>query len=210
MPLAESIKNFLHKFSMNVKELEEKADDVLQLTEDYKLFRIDGKAIIIGPKNKIVFNKQDFFPKSPARAAFEAIKKLEQMKLVTKKSSKEIWTCGFRDAEERWVWYKNSEPKMTVSFKEAFKDQTLEDKFQFHSINYGCSVISSIKTEGIEKAAKEINALVLESPYTKIACSKCKCEDNYTIDDLVDENKQAKYDANFVVCSGCNELVKLI
>jgi hypothetical protein len=210
MPLAESIKNFLHKFSLNVKELEEKADDVLQLTEDYKLFRIDGKAIIIGPKNKIVFNKQDFFPKSPARAAFEAIKKLEQMKLVTKKSSKEIWTCGFRDAEERWVWYKNSEPKMTVSFKEAFKDQTLEDKFQFHAINYGCSVISSIKTEGIEKAAKEINALVLESPYTKIACSKCKCEDNYTIDNLVDENKQAKYDANFVVCSGCNELVKLI
>jgi len=193
-----------------MKDLEENADDVLQLAADYKLFRIDGKAIIIGPKNKVIYNKRDFFPKSPARAAYEALKKLEQMKLVTKKSKKDIWTCGFRDNEERWVWYKNSEPKVTVSFKEAFKDQSLEDKFQFHSINYGISVISSIKTDGIEKAAKAINALILESPYTKIACSNCKCEDNYTIDDLVDETKQAKYDANFVVCTSCNELVKLI
>jgi len=210
MTFTETVKNFFNKFSMNIKELEEKAEDVLQLTEEYRLYRVDSKAIILGPKNKVVYNKKDTFPKTPARAAYEALKKLEQMKLVSKKASKDVWTCGFRANEERWVWYKNSQPNMTLSFKEASKDQSLEDKFQFHSISYGISAIAKIQSQGIEKTAKEMNALILERPYTKIACTACKCEDNYTIDDLVDENKLAKYDANFIICTNCNQLVKLI
>ena len=195
---------------MNVEELENKADDVMELTDGYRLFRTDGKAIILDSKKNIIYNEDDIFPKAPARAAYEALKILEEKKLIHKKQAKEVWTCGFRDNEQRWVWYNNSEPKMTVSYKEAFKEDTLENKFQFHSINYGISVISKVKSEGIEKTAKEINALVLEQPYTKISCTKCRCEDNYTIDDLCNEVRESKYDSNFVICSSCNELVKLV
>jgi len=210
MSITSSVKNFFKRFSMNIEELENNADDVMELTDGYRLFRAEDKAIILDSKNNIIYNEKDIFPKAPARAAYEALKILEEKNLIQKKQAKQIWTCGFRDNEQRWVWYNNSEPKMTVSYKEAFKEDKLENKFQFHSINYGISIISKIKTEGIEKTAKELNALVLEQPYTKIACTNCKCEDNYTIDDLVDENKEAKYDSNLVICSNCNNLIKLV
>jgi hypothetical protein len=190
------------------ENLEDKADDVLQLTPDYKLLRVNDKAIITDSKNQIINEQKDTLPDSPARAAYESLKTLENMDLL-KKSSKEIWTCGFRDNEQRWVWYKNSQPKITLSYNEAFKEDSLENKFQFNSINYGISVIGKIQSEGLEKVAKEMNALVLGNSYTKIACTNCKCQDNYTIDDLVDESKQAKYDSNFVICTSCNNLIKL-
>ena len=205
------ISKFFNKFSVNIKDLEEKADDILELHDDYRLLRVEGKAIYVDDaKGKIVLKEKDTLPKSPARAAIEAIKKLKEKFGDKKEGKKNIWTCGFRENEERWVWYHNNQPKMTIAFKEAFKDDNLENKFVFQSIKYGMDIIEKIKTEGIEKTAKEIKALVLENSYTKLKCNSCNNEDNYTIDDIVDENKQAKYDSNFVVCSNCENLIKLV
>ena len=93
---------------------------------------------------------------------------------------------------------------MTVDIKEA----SVTDNFEL--AEYGASVIKNIKKEGLNKVAKEINALVLNNPYVKISCPECKTKDNYTIDDLVTEDKKAKYNSNFVVCSNCNKLISLL
>lgn len=216
MSITSTIKNLFNKISLSLKELEENSDDVLELSQGYRLYRYTPKdskerrVLILNKDNKTVYNKKDTLPETPAKAAYEALKKLEKMNLITKKATKDIWTCGFRSAEQRWVWYKNSAPKMVVAYNEAFKEDNLENKFQFHSINYGVDVISSIRVNGIEKTAKKINAMILEHSYTKISCNKCNHTDNYTIDDLIDKNKIAKYDSNFIACTNCDNLVKLI
>jgi hypothetical protein len=207
----------LFNFATNVEKLESQASDVLELHDGFKLLRVKGDIYFVDKNNKIVLKEKDTLPHSPAHAALEAMKKLKENKLSNislNKKSKEIWTCNFREAEQRWVWYKNAHPKITVQYTEIFSNKeaqdSLENKFVFNSIKFGISVIADIQQNGISKAAKQINALVLENSFTTIKCAKCNHEDAYTIDDLVDQNKMAKYDANFVVCTNCNELVKLL
>lgn len=187
-----------------IKKLESQAHDILELPDEKKALRVDDDVYVIDySKNKILKQFPDTFPSNPARATFQLMKKL---KLAAKE--KQVWSCGFRDSEERWVWYKNSEPKMTLSFNET-NSASVEDKFEFCSARYGTNIINEIKENGLTNTAKKLNALVLEKSYTSIKCNTCKTKENYTIDDLVDENKIAKYDSNFVICQSCGNLIKL-
>ena len=205
------ISNFFN-FGSDISKLEKQADDILELPNNLRAFRIKNEIIVIDTlKNKIIKKLKDIFPSNPARATLELIKKMKltsQETSIAKKS--EIWTCGFRENEARWVWYCNSQPKMTVNFKEAYSKENIEDKLYFFSARFGTTIINEIKNESIEKIAKKINASILEKSYIVIKCSNCNCEDNYTIDDLVDEKKNAKYNSNFVVCLNCNNLINLI
>jgi len=197
-------------FNFNpIKKLEKQANDILELPKNYKAYRLEKDVVVIDTaSNKIIQRTKDTLPTNHVRATLELIKRMNLTEdKITKKS--DVWTCGFRDNEARWVWYKNSQPKITVSFIEAFKEEELEDKIFFYSARYGTSIVNQIKKDGVEKVAKEINALVLENPFVKLKCSHCDYEENYTIDDLVDQNKTPKYDSNFVVCQNCNDLVKL-
>jgi hypothetical protein len=155
---------------------------------------------------------KDTLPSNPIRATLELIKILKLTSEINQNSIKksDVWTCGFRDDEARWVWYRNSEPKMTVSYSEAFKNGSLEDEVFFSSARYGTSIIKEIKETNLDKVAERLNALVLKVPYVKISCQNCSTKEHYTIDDLVDQNKKPNYNSNFVVCQNCNELVKLI
>ena len=208
--------------SSNIKSLEKQADDILELPDDLKALRIGDEVQIVDyKKNRVTKKLKDTFPSNPARATLGIMKKLKLAstyedykesidKSATSKQSSEIWTCGFRPEEERWVWYKNSEPKVTVAFSDTnSEDNNLEEKMYFHSARYGTSIIEQIKKKGLKEVANNINALILDNSYTKIRCPNCRTNDNYTIDDLVDENKKAKYDSNFIVCSNCDSLVKL-
>lgn len=206
-----------------IKRLEGQAHDVLELPKDLKALRVDDDIFVIDSvKNKIIKEFPDTFPSNPARATFQLMKKLklssydDYRSSIDKKSGKEIWTCGFRDSEDRWVWYKNAEPQMTVSFDEVYLDNDLsktvdlENKIEFCSAKYGTQIINTIKQNGLEKTSKEINALILDNPYTQIECPECKTTENYTIDDFVDGGKKAKYDSNLILCSNCNKLIKLM
>jgi len=210
---------FLSKFlaANNIKALEKKADDVLELPGNLKAIRFDGKVYVADyKKNKIINKAKDTFPSNPARATLGIMKKFKidagRDNILSKNASEEdkTWTCSFRPNEERWVWYKNNEPKMTVSYNEAYSGESNKEKENFQMASYGTLIIENIKKKGLKETNKEINGLILENSYTKIACQDCKCKDNYTIDDIVDENKKAKYDAQFVVCSNCNGLIKLV
>ena len=205
--------NFFNFGSLNTKKLEKQADDILELPNNYKAYRLKDEVWVVdATKNKLVDKMKDVLPTNHVRATLELIKRFnltaETEKLISKKS--DVWTCGFREDEGRWVWYQNSEPKMTASFDEVYKNGSLEDKVDFYSARYGTSIINDIKVEGLEKIAKKINALILETPYVKIKCSHCLTEENYTIDDLVDLQKNPKYDSNLVMCQNCNEFLKLI
>ena len=205
------ISKIFSKFSSkeDIEKLEEEADDVLELHDNFRLLRVNGEAVYVDDaKGKIIIREKDTLPNSPARAALEAMKKIKELK-QEKAASKELWTCGFRDTEERWTWYRNTEPRMTVSFKEAFKNGSLEDKFYFHSAKFGVDTIEKIKTIGMVETAKAINSIVLENPYTELECKACGNSDNYTIDDLVTKDKQASYESNLVVCSSCENLIEL-
>jgi len=207
----------LLKIGLNLKQLEDQAgvDGVLELPEPYRAFRVDGEVIVVDTdKKKEIKRVKDTFPSNPAFAAIKIIKLLDlseepkEASIDNKKAT--FWTCGFREDEGRWVWYQNSAPKMTVSYDEAFKNGTVEDKFHFFAARYGTSIIDSIKTDGIESTAKKINAHVLENSYVTIKCGGCQRDDNYTIDDIVDDTRSAKYDSNFVICTNCDKLIQLI
>lgn len=205
---------FSNFFNFNLKKIEQQAKDVLELQQGFKAFRLEKDIVVIdSTKNKVVQRIKDTFPTNPVRASKEISKFLSlgtnETAFDTNKKS-DIWTCGFRDNEARWVWYQNSEPKMTVSFDEAFKSGSLEDKVFFFSARYGTSIVSQIKSSSVEKVAKEINAFILENSYVKVACTHCKNEENYTIDDLVDLDKKSNYSSNYVVCQHCNELIALM
>jgi hypothetical protein len=205
--------NFFNFNSQNIKKLEKQAKDILELPKDFKAFRLDKEVVIIDNiKGKIVQRIKDTLPLNPARAALELIKRLKLSEQTRPDSFKksDVWTCGFRDNEARWVWYMNGQPKMTVGYNDAFKTTNLEDKVFFFSARYGTSIINQIKEQGLEKISKQINGLVFEHPFVKVKCCHCSNEENYTIDDLVDATKTAKYDSEFIVCQNCNELVKLV
>jgi hypothetical protein len=206
--------NFFN-FNTHLRKLEQQAEDVLELQNGFKAYRSSKEVVIVdASKNKIVQRFKNTFPSNSKRAILEITKQLnivsDEIKtdVITKKT--DVWTCGFRDNEARWVWYKNSEPKMTVSFDEAYKSGSLEDRVFFFSARYGTSIISRIKVSSLEKVAKEINAFILEHSYVKVACTHCSSEENYTIDDLVDSNKAPDYLSKNVVCQHCNELIKLL
>jgi len=205
------ISNFFNFSTNSIKKLEKQAKDVLELPNDLKAYRLE-KDIVIVSSNKILQRFKDTLPLNPIRATAELIKRLrlasnKQEKIQNKKS--DVLTCGFRDNEARWVWYRNSEPIMTISYDEAYKQGSLEDKIYFYSARYGTKIAENLKQESVEKVACKLNALVLENPFVKVKCASCSNEENYTIDDIVDKNKHPKYDSNFVVCQNCNELVKL-
>ena len=207
-------------FSANakIKKLENRAYDTLELPKNMKALRVDDDIVVVdSSKKKIVSRFEDTFPSNPARATVQIFKKLNLASVeINKESQKEIWTCGFRESENRWVWYKNSQPKMTVSFEEAYPDfdsenaNHVECRIDFCLAKYGTSIIERIKNSEIEKVAKDINGLALDKSYTTIECENCRTTENYTIDDIVDESKKAKYDSNFVVCGNCDKLIKLI
>jgi hypothetical protein len=205
--------NFL---TQNIYKLEQQAKDVLELPKDLKAFRLEKEIVIIdSKKGKIVQRFKDTLPSNPVRATLELLKRLrlltgEKISVESINKKSDVWTCGFREDEARWVWYQNSEPKITVSYDDAFKNGKIEDKIFFYSARYGTLIVNKIKDKGLEKIAKEINALILENPFVKVKCGHCSNEENYTIDDIVDQNRNPKYDSNFVVCQNCNELVKLI
>jgi hypothetical protein len=205
--------NFFSFSSQNIKKIERQAKDVLELPQDFKAYRLEKEVVIVdSSKGKIVQRSKDTLPSNPARATLELIKRLKLSEQTRPNSFKrsDVWTCGFRDNEARWVWYVNGQPKMTVGLNDAFKKVDLEDKIFFYSARYGTSIINEIKEQGLEKVAKQINGLILEHSFVKVKCNHCSNEESYTIDDLVDEAKTAKYDSQFVVCQNCNELVKLI
>jgi len=202
--------NFFSFGSSSIKKIENQAKDVLELSNELKAYRL-GKDIVIidSSKNKIISRTKDVFPKNSTRAILEISNLLNIANNNTNNDKKDIWTCGFRDSEARWVWYRNSEPVITASYEEVFKNGSIEDKLYFFSARYGTVTINRIKEIGLEKVAKEINALILDNPYVKVACSSCTAEENYTIDDIVDKNKIPNYSSNFVVCQHCNETIKL-
>jgi len=219
------IADLIQAFNSNIRNLKEKASDVLPISEDLEAIRVDGEVHILDlNKKKIVEKFRDTFPSNAARTVLQLQKKLNihasfnYLNLHTKESNMRkasIWTCGFRKEEERWVWYENSEPKMTLSFNERYpyfkieSEKDLEKKIEFCSASFATEIIDEIKKMGLKKVATKLNAHVLENSFVEINCTSCGNKDNYTIDDLVDENKQAKYDSNFVVCSNCNDLIKL-
>lgn len=201
--------NFFNFRTQSIKKLERQAKDVLDLPKDLKAYRLDSNIAIVDSKtSKIVERLKDTLPTNPVRATLELIKRLKLSEINSKKS--DVWTCGFRENEARWVWYRNSEPKITVSYEKAFKNGCLEDKIFFYSARYGTSIANKIKEQSLEKVAKEINALVLENSFVKVKCSHCSNEENYTIDDLVDNDRNPKYDSDYVICQNCNELVNLM
>lgn len=219
---------FFSKFSNSskIKKLENQASDILILPNELKALRVGNEVSIVDySKNKIIDSFEDIFPSNPARATYKIMQKLklstnydEYREALDKKESKEkeIWTCSFRESEDRWVWYKNSLPQMTVSFREAYPDfdfantNDVEDKIDFCSAKYGTIIIDQIKVKGVNLVASNVNALVLENSYTKIKCSHCDTIENYTIDDLVDVDRKAVYDSKYVVCGNCDKLIKLI
>lgn len=200
-------------FVPKISKLEKEASDSLELPNDLKALRVNGTIYIISSnKNKIVEQLKDIYPSNPARATFQILKKLGVSNV---NSAKDVWTCGFRGSEDRWVWYKNSEPQMTLSFKEAYPNlnnevETVEKMIDFCSAKFGTIVIDKIQKEGIKNVSQTLNALLLENPFTTIECASCETSENYTIDDIVDENKKSNYDSNFVICANCNKLVKLL
>jgi len=210
------LSNFF-SFGSNLKRLEHQAKEILELPKDFKAYRFEDDVVIVNSsENKIIARTKDTFSTNPARAALELIKKfnLASNEPTTQHEKKnDVWTCGFRsitsNKESRWVWYKNSQPIMTVSYEEAYKNGSLEDEVFFHSARYGTSIISRIKLNNIEKVANEINALILENPYIQVSCKHCASKEHYTIDDLVDSEKNPNYNSFYVVCQNCNELVKL-
>lgn len=202
--------NFFSFNSQNIKKLEKQAKDVLELPKKFKAFRLEKDIIIVDSNNKFVEKFKDTFPSNPVRATLELVKKLKLEENIGLNKKSDVWTCGFRANEARWVWYRNSEPKATLSYEQAFKNGTLEEKIYFYSARYGTSISNKIKEQGLEKVAKEINALILDHSFVKVKCSHCSNEENYTIDDLVDGNRNPRYDSQFVVCQNCNELVKLM
>lgn len=206
------ISNFFN-FNLLAK-LEKQAKDVIELQKNLKAFRLEKDIVVVDTsKNKITQRFKDVFPSNPVRACLEISKYLKlasvvDNNIINKRSS--VWTCGFRDNEARWVWYKDSEPKMTVSFEEAYsKTNSLEDKVYFFSARYGTSIISNIKSSSLEKVCKEINGIVLGNSYVRVTCVHCDHEEHYTIDDLVDKDKKSNYTSNYVVCQHCNKLIKL-
>jgi hypothetical protein len=207
------LSNFFN-FSANLQKLEKQAQDVFQLPNNLKAFRINDDIIIVNCLNsKIIKKMKDTLPSNPIRATLELIKNLKltsEIKNDSIQKRSDVWTCGFRDDESRWVWYLNSEPKMTVSFNEAYKNGSLEEEVFFCSARYGTSIIKEIKETNLDKVSNRLNALVLKVPYVKISCQNCSTQENYTIDDLVDQNKKPNYNSNHVVCQNCNELVRLI
>jgi hypothetical protein len=201
--------NFFN-FSTNLKKIEQESEAILELDNGFKAYRLSKNLFIVDPfKNKIIKQLKDVFPLNSKRAIIEISKELNIKQNETTKKS-DVWTCGFRDNEARWVWYNNSEPKMTVGFCEAYPKGLLEDKVFFFSARYGTTIISNIKNSSLSKVAKEINAFILEHSYVRIICSHCNNEENYTIDDLVDLDKNSNYSSNNVVCQHCNELIKLL
>jgi len=206
--------NFFH-FNIS-KKFEQQAKDVLDLPKDLKAYRLEKDVVIVdSSKNKVVQRVKDVFPSNPVRATLELIKHLglatsEEIKLDSIKKKSDVWTCGFRDNESRWVWYKDSKPKMTVSYEEAYKNGSFEDKVYFFSARYGTAIITRIKNSSLETVAKEINGVVLVNSYVRIACTHCTHEEHYTIDDLVDKNKNPNYTSNCIVCQHCNELVEIL
>jgi hypothetical protein len=202
--------NFFNS-AFDINRLEKQAIDVLQLSDNLKAFRIKKEIIVVDIiNNKVIKKIKDSFPSNHSRAIVELKKKLNlTTKQKTEKKS-EIWTCSFRDTESRWVWYKNSQPQITLDFKEAYRNEELENKLFFHSARYGTNIIEKIKTSNIESVAKEINATIIEKPFVTVKCSNCQTEDNYTIDDLVDINKKASYNSNLVVCLNCDSLINLL
>jgi hypothetical protein len=206
--------------SAKISKLEKEASDSFELPNDSKALRVNGSIYIIS-SNKITSQFLDVFPSNPARATFQIMKKLGltdydgYKETLNKKIEKQTITCNFRDDEDRWVWYENSKPRMTLSFQEAFPNidranlDFIDKKIDFCSAKYGTLVIDKIKKEGFKKTSEELNALILENPYTTIKCGQCEVEENYTIDDLCNESKKAQYDSNFVICFNCNKLIKL-
>lgn len=209
---------FSNFFSFNIiKKLEHQATSTIELKNNLRAYRLDKDVVIVDvSRNKIIQRVKDTFPSNTVRASLEILKQLkltsqvEEIKKDAINKKSDIWTCGFRDSEARWVWYQNSQPKMTVSFNEAYENGSLEDKVYFFSARYGTAIISKIKESDIEKVSKEINAFVLENSYVKVACTHCENEEHYTIDDLVDQNKKPNYASSNVVCQHCNKLIKLM
>jgi hypothetical protein len=202
---------FSSLFSLNqVKKLERQAKSILELPKQHKAFRLGKEIVVVDcSRNKIVEKSKDVYPSNHLRASFALAKKLNLIPQKKDAKRSDVWTCGFRDSEARWVWYLNSEPVMTASFREVFKNGSLEDKTFFYSARYGTSIINRLKEASLEKISKELNALVLENPFVKVKCSMCSSEEHYTIDDLVDASRVPSYESNYVVCQNCNELVKL-
>jgi hypothetical protein len=209
---------FSNFFGFNsIKKLEQQATSILDIDKNLKAYRLEKDIVVVDvSKNKILQRVRDTFPTNSVRASLEISKQLklatatEEIKQDLIKKKSDVWTCGFRDNEARWVWYCNSQPKMTVNYEEAYKNGSIEDKIYFFSARYGTSVISRIKETNLERVSKEINAFVLENSYVKVACTHCENEEHYTIDDLVDKNKKSSYSSEYVVCQHCNELIKLM
>jgi hypothetical protein len=198
-------------FVSNFKELQKNAKESFELTNDLNAFRTENKIIIANKNGEIIETFNDIFPTNNKRAKTQILKKLktaEQTIIHYKKN--DVWTCGFRENEARWVWYLNSEPKITTCFENVYNKDDLENKIYFYSARYGTNIINNIKKQGLEKVSKKINALILENSYISIKCSNCENNENYTIDDIVDENKLPNYNSNFVVCLNCDNLINLI
>lgn len=200
--------NFFNFSSQSTKRLEKQAHDILDLPNGHKAYRLPKDLVIIDSSNKIIQRTKDTLPTNHARATTELVKRLNLDKPKVYKKS-DVWTCGFRDNEARWVWYRNSEPAITANYKDVFKDENLEDKVFFYSARFGTSIIAKIKEEGLHKTARQINALVLEKPFITVTCSHCLNQENYTIDDLVDQHKKPNYESEFIICQNCDKLVKL-
>lgn len=206
------LSNFFDFSSNAIQKLEKQAENVFQVSNNLKAYRTNNDVFVVDcSKNKIIKKMKDTLPTNQQRAALELTKILNlsnTQNSIQKKS--DVWTCGFRDDEARWVWYQNSEPKMTVNFDDAFKNGSIDDKIFFFSARYGTSIVKEIKETSLEKVSKRINALVLQVPFVKVSCIHCSKQENYTIDDLVDQNKKPNYNSDSVVCQNCNELVKLM
>jgi len=200
------ISKFIEALTNNVGKLVKEASDSLEISSELTALRVNGNVVVIdASKNKIIETMPDRFPNNPARAARAIQKKLKiGAKTINKKA---IWTCGFRPDANRWVWYKDSAPIMTASLYDVYP--VLDDTKQsdFKSASFGNRIINSIMEYGIEKAAKNISADVLENSFVEMKCA-CKSVDNYTIDDLVDKGRRADYESNFVICTSCNNLIK--
>jgi len=175
------ISKFIDKLTNNVGKLVKQADDSLEISSNLTALRVKGNIVIIdASKNEVV------------------------EKIISKKA---VWTCGFREDANRWVWYKDSAPIMTASLYDVYPVLDETKKIDFKSASFGNRIINSIMENGIEKAAKNISADVLENSFVEMKCA-CKSVDNYTIDDLVDEGRRADYESSFVICTSCNNLIK--
>ena len=190
----------------NVNRVIREANESLEISNNLTAFRVKGEVVVVdASKNKIIEKMSDKFPSNPARAARAIQKKL---KIVTSSNKKAVWTCGFREASDRWVWYKDSIPIMTASLHDVYPILDDKKKIDFRSASFGNRVITSITDSSLEKVSKKINADVLENSYVAMKCGSCDGVENYTIDDLVDESRRADYESSFVVCASCNDLIK--